>query len=123
MKIHSVKGESGGCLNLGGFGERSDEAASGSSQAVFTAVLGDSQSSWPGQPPASAERSRPRPVPGLAGREPLAGSPRGDDSGVPPAEWAAWVLQPSHPFVPGTNSPSSTPNASEADPNTWALLF
>lgn len=59
--------------------------------------------------PPSAESSWPRPVPGLAGREPLAGSPRSDDSGVPPAEWAAWVLQPSHPFIPGTKSPSSPP--------------
>ena len=47
-----VRGGSVGCLNLRGFGGRSSDVAPGNGQAVSTAVLGDSQSSWPGQPPA-----------------------------------------------------------------------
>lgn len=64
---------------------------------VFTAVLSDSQSSRPGQLPTQRRESRPRPVSGPAGCEPLAGLPRSDDSGFPPAEWEGWLLPP----IPG----------------------
>ena len=94
---------------------------------VFTAVLSDSQSSRPGQLPTQRRESRPRPVSGPAGCEPLAGLPRSDDSGFPPAEWEGWLLPPipgggGHPFL-GPEAPSCPPDSSEADLKSRDLLF
>lgn len=89
---------------------------------MFTAMHSDSRTSRWGQPPTQRGESRPQPVPGLAGHEPMAGLPSSDDSGFPPAKWEGRLLPPPHPCL-GPEAPSGPPNSSKADLKSQDLLF